>query len=138
MLKEGLSQSEMDSYEEEKGFDYFDQDIKELFKPLQKMILQMKDKIEEGEYTLLIGSDMSGRIPTLIFHRFLSEIYRTKGLEERLITLCFSRCYSHNPEIYQQYLENVKGEIERKIKDQQWNKNKSALVITEVISRGVS
>lgn len=56
-------------------------EIAELREPIQELLLQLKEKIDSGEYNLIIGDDASGRIPTLIFERILRNVYREKGFK---------------------------------------------------------
>ncbi len=55
--------------------------IEELRQPIERLLFTLREKIERGDFRVLIGDDASGRIPTLIFHKTLKEIYKEKGLE---------------------------------------------------------
>ena len=50
-----------------------------LTKPMMNLLAQMKDKIDAGNYGLIVGDDASGRIPTRIFDRILNEVNMEKG-----------------------------------------------------------
>ena len=55
-------------------------EIAELEEPTKKIIEQLRSRIENGEYGLIIGEDVSGRIPALILGRFIKRIYRLRGV----------------------------------------------------------
>jgi len=54
-------------------------EIQELEEPLKILLSQLKERIDQGEYQLIIGDDASGRIPTFVFDRFLNKLYVEKG-----------------------------------------------------------
>ena len=58
------------------------QEVAELEKPTQNIIGKIKEKIERGEYGIIIGDDASGRIPTLILGGFIKKISKLKNLPE--------------------------------------------------------
>ena len=43
-------------------------EIAKLREPIKNILEQMRERIDRGEYTLIIGDDASGRIPTWIFY----------------------------------------------------------------------
>lgn len=55
------------------------EEVAELEKPIKVIIEKIKDRIENGEYGLIIGDDASGRIPTRILGDFIREISRIRG-----------------------------------------------------------
>ncbi|KKR02684.1 MAG: hypothetical protein UT29_C0001G0164 [Candidatus Yanofskybacteria bacterium GW2011_GWA1_39_13] len=55
------------------------EEIAELEKPIKIIIEKIKNRIENGEYGLIIGDDASGRIPTRILGDFIREISRIRG-----------------------------------------------------------
>mgnify|MGYP001561084624 CR=1 FL=1 len=57
-------------------------EIAELEEPIQKLLEQLRERIDRGDYQLIIGDDASGRIPARIMHQALQEIYKEKGLKE--------------------------------------------------------
>ena len=48
---------------------------------IQKILSELRPKIERGTYQLVVGDDASGRIPTLIFERVIKELYEEKGFK---------------------------------------------------------
>ncbi len=56
-------------------------EIAELREPIQTLLEKLRDKIDNGEYNLIIGDDASGRIPTLIFEKIIRNIYRERGFK---------------------------------------------------------
>ena len=53
--------------------------VAELEAPIKKIIEKIKNRIENGEYGLIIGDDASARIPTRILGDFIREISRIRG-----------------------------------------------------------
>jgi len=51
--------------------------IAELELPIQNILTQIQDRIDKREYGIIIGEDASGRIPGLIFGKFLKRLYET-------------------------------------------------------------
>lgn len=54
--------------------------IKKLEVPLSIILESLRDRIENGEYCMIVGDDASGRIPTLIMANVMKQIYQKKGL----------------------------------------------------------
>ncbi len=52
-------------------------EIKELEKPIENLIKELKEAIDKGEYDALIGDDTSGRIPTLILKGIIGKRYES-------------------------------------------------------------
>lgn len=55
--------------------------IRQLEKPMQIILRDLRDKIDAGLYKLVLGEDVSGRIPTLLFNEVLRSLYKEKGFE---------------------------------------------------------
>ncbi len=58
------------------------EDIQQMKEPARRILEQIRAQIENGEYQLLIGDDVSGRLPTLLFREIINGIYREKGRDE--------------------------------------------------------
>lgn len=54
-------------------------EIAELENPMQNLLDQMRPKIDSGDYSIVLGEDASGRIPTLAIGEALSEIYKKRN-----------------------------------------------------------
>ncbi|MEK9175700.1 MAG: hypothetical protein AAB795_03895 [Patescibacteria group bacterium] len=54
--------------------------IENLEKPIKEILKQLHDKINLGNYGLIIGDDASGRIPTLLVNKIISTLYKERGL----------------------------------------------------------
>lgn len=46
---------------------------------IESILEQIRPQIERGDYNLIIGDDVAGRIPSLIISKVLNNIYRQKG-----------------------------------------------------------
>lgn len=85
--------------------------IKGLEPAMVSLVEQLKNKIEAGEYSLLLSDDTGGRIPTLILRKIMKE----KGPEKDLKTyfLASGRDYHpdkvKNPEEYKKLMDYLKS-----------------------------
>lgn len=59
--------------------------IEDLRAPTQKILQQLHKKIEKGEYTIIMGDDTSGRIPTLIIGGVIKELYQENHFPAPLV-----------------------------------------------------
>ena len=57
------------------------EEIAELERPMEVLIDKIGDRIETGEYGLVLGIDASGRVPALIIGEFIKDVYEKKGNE---------------------------------------------------------
>jgi len=65
-MEETLSQAEKDA-------------INELAFPVQRILNQIEPELEEGAYRLIIGDDVSGRIPAIVMNEAIAKIYKAYG-----------------------------------------------------------
>lgn len=102
-------------------------EVAELEKPTQKLLEQLRDKIERGEYGLIIGEDASGRIPALILGGVIKRIHKLKDFREPNIIFIPGELDRHNTstEDFRKYISKYGVEDGDKI-----------LVVTEVIQSG--
>lgn len=108
-------------------------EIAELQEPMQNLLEQLKDKINAGEYGLIIGDDASGRIPTLVFSNVINSIYKESDrskIDTRFIA--GSKFVSEDKlDIKKDLIKNYLQKL-----DLQEEKNKKVLVVTEAILEG--
>ena len=76
---------EVPKIEEDSSFDQLQKEIEleeisELEAPLKRIIEKLSVRIEDGEYSLIIGDDASGRIPAIILGNFVKRISEARGL----------------------------------------------------------
>lgn len=60
--------------------EYLTQEIASIEIPMTALVEQLKPHLEQDEYSMLIGDDTSGRIPTLILHNIVSHQRRRQQL----------------------------------------------------------
>jgi len=124
--------------------------IKSLHAPIKKTIEQALEGIEMGDYQLLISDDASARIPTLIFRKFINEVYSRNNLSP--INTIFlagstSRVDMRYPDsdvyISDERLHFLKNEKDNKLnnyfeelKDRSSTEIKKAIFVTEYIDTG--
>jgi len=53
--------------------------ISELAFPIQRILSQIEPELEEGAYRVIIGDDVSGRIPAIIMNEAVAKIYKAYG-----------------------------------------------------------
>jgi anti-sigma28 factor (negative regulator of flagellin synthesis)/hypoxanthine phosphoribosyltransferase len=99
---------------------------------LEKILKQLKEQILQGDYSLVLGDDCSGRIPAEIIFQTIKMIYEKKGYEEPKITFVTSTGYDPDgghSEAVAKHLEKFGYKPEE---------GKRALVVTESMSSGES
>lgn len=109
-------------------------EIEELEEPLKKIITKIKEKIDHGDYGLIIGDDASGRIPTIIFSRFIKKICEIKNLPKPGIIFVPGH---PNLEKAKRFLEKANG-LEEYVRKFGGTTKKRILIITEVVASGAS
>lgn len=106
----------------------------------------MKEHIDKGEYSVILGEDASGRLPALLFQQVLTTLYKEKNLPfKKIETLFFS---GQNPETLffagqrigdpaqrEKIVKEFKNFIEMSGAKEK-AENKKILVVTEVIETG--
>lgn len=137
MTKEKLPRIEgplsKDSYEFKRKMEQIDQ----LEKPLENLLSQLKEKIENGEYEVLIGEDASGRMPTPILGSVIKEIYKKNGLPPPIIRfVAGSASLDAKNQPHKRKRELIDAYVESLVKDLRISKR--ILLITDTIVTGKS
>ncbi|MBI4992326.1 MAG: phosphoribosyltransferase [Candidatus Harrisonbacteria bacterium] len=109
--------------------------MEELEYPTSRLIEQLKETIDAGEYDMLIGDDASGRIPTLVMKDIISSRMRvlhpdlTSEEDRNLLKTRFIASGRHNANKEQliAFFRKIKSEIKKK-----------ALIVTEFMATGAS
>lgn len=104
-------------------------EVAELEEPVKKIIEQIRERIEKGEYGLIIGEDASGRIPTKILGGFISEISKIRGLPTPDIIFIPGKFNAEN---------DVTEKFEKHISKYNIKGKERTLIITEAIQTGGS
>ena len=119
--------------------------IEELRIPLQNLLKEMKNSIEQGEYKTIIGDDRSGRIPTLVLNKVIKNIYKDKKYEiPQILFLAGSKdvglIYDEkNKPVYDKNKNEAKKEqIKKHLLKYLKNKNEKILISTEYFQTGSS
>ena len=122
-------------------------EIAKLREPIKNILEQMRERIDRGEYTLIIGDDASGRIPTWIFYNFFKEIYKEKnfpvprvryfegGYRDDKTAFSLKRLFSKKTN---SKIEEIKSHLTklRKISNNGVSPKQKALVVTDTIASG--
>lgn len=125
----------------EEGFKEFKEDseikmpeIAELYEPTKIILSGLRENIDKGEYVAILGDDASGRLPALLFHRILGDIYKEKNFD-RLKILFFAGREIFDPKLEEKISQDFINFIE-KTKVRKMAKNKKVLFITDTICSG--
>jgi hypothetical protein len=99
---------------------------------IEKILGQIKEQISQGEYSLILGDDCSGRIPAEIIYQTIKRVYEKKGYDKPRITFATS------------VRDDVKGEHSQLIADHLKTHGygsgggEKALIVTESMTSGAS
>lgn len=114
------------------------EEVAELEGPIKKIIEKISDRIEKGEYGLVVGDDASGRIPTLILGNFIKKIAEKRGLPRPNVIFIPGKLtdYKHSgPE----YLYTKQQEdLEQHLANWSADKSKRILIVTDTVLTGHS
>lgn len=110
---------------------YFLGDLEE---PIDMILHQLHEKINNGEYKYIIGDDASGRMPALIFWNFMKKVCKQKGLDSPKLYFIAGSGPSREPEEQAAKKEKLKKYLEP-LKDM---KDGRILIVTDTIVSGAS
>ena len=102
--------------------------IKELVTPIDTILTEIKDKVLQDEYSMLIGDDTSGRIPTLIFRGVINNMLK-ENEKEPLPTFFIRGDYGRLPAMDRKRLTKQIQSIP--------TENSKALIITDYMRSGL-
>ena len=106
------------------------EEIAELEEPIKKIIMKIKERIEGGEYGLVIGDDASGRIPARIIGGFIRKVSEQRGMEKPNIIFIpgkLSISEAESISILEDHLEKYGA-----------TKDKKILIVTDTVKSGES
>ncbi|MFH0779669.1 MAG: phosphoribosyltransferase [Parcubacteria group bacterium] len=111
---------------------------------MQNILEQMRDRIDNKEYKLIIGDDASGRIPTFIFRKFLKKVYGKEDAK-KLQTLFFAG-FGAGGELRRKINLGENGLVDKKQKMSDFisqhsiklNAEERVLLVTDTINTGSS
>tara|TARA_Y100000031_G_scaffold157148_1_gene216768 strand:+ start:9173 stop:9988 length:816 start_codon:yes stop_codon:yes gene_type:complete len=84
--------------------------IAELSEPIKNILEQLRSRIDDGDYKLIIGIDTSGRMPAIILGDIVKDVYKKKNLPPpKRIFLAGSRGLDSEEE-----LKSPKSEVDAK------------------------
>ncbi len=110
--------------------------IVEIEGPIKRLIEQIQPSIEKGDYAVIIGDDASGRIPTLIFSRFIRKIYEQKGYNSPEVRFIAG---SRNFGTWDEEGEGGKySSVRSFLKNLNIASDKKVLIVTDTIASGSS
>lgn len=118
--------------EEQKGIpeEVYKTEVSTLEEPLLKIAQELKPHLEAGEYSLIIGDDTSGRLPTLVVHNLADYISEHQNLPK--LPTVFVQA---GRKIGYKHLKKQVEDLKNRYKVPQTSR---ALVVTESVSSGES
>ncbi|HPW34658.1 MAG TPA: hypothetical protein PK367_02800 [Candidatus Paceibacterota bacterium] len=111
--------------------------IEDLRRPVERIMSQIIESVEGGQYSVIIGEDCSGRIPTLIFSRIINKIYDGRNINHPSVYfIAGSKGFSSNPNDFEPKVKAISDFVEKiKVK---MKKGSKILIVTDTISTGSS
>lgn len=111
--------------------------IEDLRSPTQKILKQLHNQIEKGEYTIIIGDDTSGRIPTLIVGGVVKELYNKKNFPSPLVRFIAGNVLDRKgmTSEFNEFAEKLKDESEERFGSDHTQK---VLIVTEFMDTGMT
>jgi phosphoribosylpyrophosphate synthetase len=117
-----------------------DADIRDLYLPTKELFKDIKERVINKEYFLVIGDDVSGRIPALVFDELIRNEYKKQNREKehpKLIFIAGSRDYSYGDRMYEEKERKV-FDLIKKESEQNKFEGKRVLIVTDTIETGRS
>lgn len=118
--------------------------LNDLEKPLSRLISEIGPRIEAGAYSLIIGDDASGRIPTIMVGTVIKDIYALRNPTARLPIVRFftgSTGLSNSEQGVQDKKRNglteQLGKVKQAVEKAGLHSNR-ALIVTDIIESGQS
>lgn len=110
--------------------------VESMHEPIRDLIEQSWEKIQAGSYDLIVGDDISGRLPTLVMSKFINRVNEAQG-HDRVPTKFFTGSTHIRNKIEFDMKKGLIGGMLR-IGELDMDKTKEALVVTDAISSGSS
>ena len=112
--------------------------IKELHLPIEKIIKELLPNIERGEYSVILGDDASGRIPTLIIGEIIEAVYKDRDMMSPLIKFIAGSTFFTESELERHTKQRLVQDHIAKIKKEVNRNDWKALIVTDTIDLGRS
>lgn len=93
-----------------------------------QLVVQLRDKFARGEYYLIIGDDVTGRLPTLVVAGIAKKISKTAGVAFPNVRFIWASRHMQN--------EEVEMQIDMMLSKMPSARDKEALFVTDYIGSG--
>lgn len=105
--------------------------VSSIEEPMTKICTELKPRFESGEYSIIVGDDTSGRIPTLVIREFARVVSRETGAGiPPAVFLQPGRMVAD---------EDLESQFEKRVKPLAIDKHaKKALIVTDYVYRGTT
>ena len=101
-------------------------------KPAEKILSALWKDINAGKYLAILGDDVSGRLPALLFHKVITAVYKKKGFNApKTLFFLGSRSIDSEKEETRRFINFLEGVGLKKIA-----KKKKVLFVTDTINHG--
>lgn len=111
------------------------EEVYRLEKPIQVLLEKIIGSIERGDYELIIGADASGRVPAIIFSKFINRVYQKKGYQSPKTIFLAGAGMSLKNKQEPDFVTYKKGMASKYI--EQFN-HKRVLIVEDTIVKGSS
>ena len=115
--------------------EYTHEVIEELRGPLKKIAAELHENIDNHKYSVIIGDDVSGRIPALAIQNFIRAIYKAQEGSEQIKTLFLAGSKGLNEKLQIRKQQSV---VEYLAKSVEGMDSPRALLVTDVIHSGAT
>lgn len=113
---------------------YFYPQISSLENPMRMALRRILPQILNGQYSLLVGDDTSGRIPTLAWRKVINFAYANKDFKP--ISTVFIQVETNMPTIQSYLPKDIQDKIAISITEAKTQTKTRALISTEYITSG--
>lgn len=114
------------------------EEVAELEAPIKKIIEQIRDRIEGGEYGLVIGDDASGRVPALILGNFIKRISDLRKLPRPNIIFIPGKLIDYKSQGQESLYDERQERLEDHLEKWRADKSRKILIVTDTILTGRS
>lgn len=111
-------------------------EIEALRGPLKEVLCQIGSKFETGEYDVIIGDDVSGRVVSLALGNIINNIYKEHGYKK--LEHLFLAGQGRGGDQQKKRTNNVGKHLDNVFQQRGLNKPKRILVVTDTIETGNS
>ncbi len=109
--------------------------FKKTLKFFENAIDELAENISEHKYDIVVGDDVSGRLPTLVLHGVMKKVYTSDGVDSPKLLFFKGNKGGWGVDIeeFKMWKENMQKELLRYLQEGIINKNSKILIVTEFV-----